>query len=510
MKQSKRSVKLLYVLPAMFFFATLLSSAATAQSAPATPHQVERAIHEVIEDDIFENAFWGVMVTNLKTGQPLFEHNAGKSFIPASNTKLFTTAAALEHLGADYRYRTALYADGPVVDGELHGNLIVRGSGDPVIGGRFNNGDRTEVFRAWADSLRAAGIDRITGDIIGDDDVFDDTPLGRGWSWDDEAYWYSAEISGLSFNDNAVDFTMRSRQTGMPAQVSWEPFNTNYVQVINSTVTISPDSSLKEGYTRASGSNTIRLSSRIPRGTSDLESLTVSNPTLYFVHVLRESLLRSGIAVSGEPVDVDDMPIKPDYARGRFRRIATHLSPPLADIISVINKRSQNLYAEQLLKTLAAEFPAPETLLPLGSAERGIEAAMQTFARAGIDTSRIQLVDGSGLSRMNLVAPSMITRLLGYMWLHPDARIREAFYESLPVAGVDGTLQYRISQGSLRGRVRAKTGTVSNASTLSGYVTTAGGTPLAFCLMCNHYTVKTREVREAQDALVAILARYLR
>ena len=488
----------------------LCPTSLTAQSTNATQAALARSIDATLDEAAFANGWWGAMVVNLETGAVLYRRNAQRSFVPASNTKLYTTAAALDLLGPAYRYHTEVFIDGPVVDGVLQGNVIVRGAGDPAVSGRFYNGDRTAIFRSWADSLKALGIMQIDGDLIGDDDVFDDTPLGYGWSWDDETYWYAAEVSGLSFNDNNVDFAIEARNQAQPARVTWEPFNTDYVRVINKTITISPDSAIAEGYVRKRGTNTIELSSRVPSGRTDFESLTVTNPTLFFVHVLRQTLLHQGLAVEGSPVDVDALSIKPDYAPGRFQRVALHRSPPLADLAKVINKRSQNFYAEQVLRTLAAAYPIDEDedLTP-GSAAMGLEVAMRTFVKAGIDTSRIQLVDGSGLSRMNLVTPTMTMDLLRYMWTHPDPAIREAFYESLAIGGRDGTLQFRFRRGAASGgKVRAKTGTLGNVSALSGYVSTADGTPLGFVLMANHYTVSGRQIRRAQDRVIGLLVGY--
>ncbi len=186
-----------------------------------------KSIDRILDAEQFSNAWWAARVVDLRSGKVVYQRNATRSFIPASNTKLYTTLSALEMLGPDFQYETQLYGSGEVIDGVLHGNLVVRGSGDPVIGGRFNDGDLTALFRQWADSLRAHGISRIDGDIIGDDDIFDDQPLGYGWSWDDEPYWYSAEISGLSFNDNCVDVAIEAQQDGMPGRVSWEPSNTD-------------------------------------------------------------------------------------------------------------------------------------------------------------------------------------------------------------------------------------------------------------------------------------------
>lgn len=480
------------------------------KNGPRSPKQLKNAIQRILLEEQFENGTWAVLIVDLSTETVLYRHNEKRSFIPASNTKLYTTSAVLDQLGPEFTYQTTLYIDGPVADGVLEGNVIVRGSGDPVIGGRFNGGDRTETFRNWADSLASYGVSVINGDIIGDDDIFDDTPLGYGWSWDDEPFWYSAEVSGLSFNDNCIDFSITAQSPGMPGLLSWEPANTSFASVTNASISIDPESSLNEGYSRDRGTNSFRLFSEVPQGRVDRESLTVRNPTLFFVHVLRETLLASGISVIGRPVDMDDLSIKPHDSRDTMIRVATHESRPLKDIVTVLNKRSHNLYAEQLLRTLGAIHPVDDPDLDPGSAEMGIARAMDTFVAAHIDTSRIQLVDGSGLSRVNLVTAEMTSSLLNYMFRHDDDSTRVAFYRSLPIGGVDGTLEFRMRSGSAFGNVHAKTGTVSNVSTISGYVHSGAGTPLSFVLMANHYTVKTAKVRDAQDRIIELLATYRR
>ena len=335
-------------------------------------------------------------------------------------------------------------------------------------------------------------------------------PLGYGWSWDDEPFWYSAEMGALSFNDNCVDIAIESQFPGMPGLVTWEPAQTSYISVDNATITIDADSSLNEGYFRGRASNEYRLFSEVPAGRIDRESLAVRNPTLYFVHVLRETLLASGISVSGRPVDIDNISLKPDYMSPKMVRVARHWSKPLKEIVRVLNKRSHNLYAEQVLRTLGVTFPLDDPDLELGSAAMGIARAMDTYAAAEIDTSRIQLVDGSGLSRMNLVTAEMTSSLLGYMYRHEDDSTRAAFLRSLPIGGVDGTLESRFMDGPAYRKVRAKTGTVSNVSALSGYIMSAANTPVSFVLMANHFTIKTSEIRNAQDRIVELLALYTR
>lgn len=469
--------------------------------AQATPELVD-ALRTLLGSDATANAFWGVHIIDLEQDAVLYARHSDRSFVPASNMKLYTTASALDQLGPDFQYTTTLYADGTVADSVLHGNLVVRGSGDPSIGGRFADGDRTLIFRQWAHALRAAGIREVRGDVIGDDDVFDDLHLGFGWSWDDTPYWYAAQLGGLVFNDNCVDVSIEGTREGQPGRVTWAPMQTDYVRVVNATRTVAAGGSIDEGYARPAGTNELRLTSRVPEGRTDEESLTVDNPTLFFVHVMRAALVQAGIAVLGNPVDVDDLSIKPDYTH--LTQVAVHTSPPLSELVKVVNKRSHNLYADQLLKTLAVHA-VPDTA---GSHLGGIEAAMHTFAAARIDTSRIRMVDGSGLSYMNLVTPRMTTRLLRHLWAHPNPAVFEAFEASLPIGGVDGSLAGRFREGAAHGNVRAKTGFITGARTLSGYVTTANGRTLAFSLMCNHYTIPTREVNRMQDALVTLLAAY--
>ncbi len=471
------------------------------RTPPASPRQLTAALDAVLDRRAFADAVWGAVVLDLEAGEALYGRHTQLNLVPASNAKLFTTAAALDQLGPDYRYRTLLLGRGRQVGAAWRGDLVVRGSGDPTIGGRLYAGDRTRVFRAWADSLAALGIRRVAGDLIGDDDVFDDEPLPEGWSWDDEPYWYAAETGGLVFNDNAVDMTIAGRRRGARAAITWEPYNTDYITVENQTRTLASGARLREGYARARGANHLRISSQVPEGGVDRESLTIANGTLYFLHTLRETLERAGIAVEGRLIDIDDLDAADAPGGEPLRPLASHTSPPMREIAQWINRESINLYAEQALKTLAHE----QTGAP-GSTRGGLRAAARTFAEAGIDTAGLGLVDGSGLSRMNLVSPAALGRLLAYMWLHPSRAVRQAYLESLPGPGMEGTLKTRFATLPARADLRAKTGTLGHVSALSGYVRTRSGRPLAFVLISNNFTTRTSAVREAQDDFVELLA----
>ena len=455
------------------------------------------AIEDVLLAAPMANAWWGAIAIDLDTGRVLYEMNADRSFMPASVTKLFTTAAALHVLGPHFTYRTRLYAEGPVEGDTLQGNLVVRGAGDPTFGVARPDRDALDTFRAWADSLRAAGIRRIAGGIVGDDDVFDDVPLGDSWSWDDLQYGYAAEISGLSFHENVVKLRIAPTRPGSPGAVTWQPDNTDYVTISNRSRTAARGASLVDGYQRQPGTNRFEVTSEVPVSRVEQEELSVHNPTLYFAHVLREVLRAEGIEVDGMPMDVDRLAERPDYDSAELRIVARHTSAPLSELAREINKESNNLWAEQVLRTLGA---ASDTA---GSAEGGHIQAKAVFAEAGIDTSRLQLVDGSGLSRKNLVTPRMATDLLRFMARHDDRAVQSAFLESLAVGGRDGTLEYRFRGGTPD--VRAKTGSLGNVSALSGYVRTRDGRLVAFALFCNHYTTRSALVRSAQDAIVTIL-----
>lgn len=484
------------------------------RAQPAVLDSTQRArlaatITDTIEAKPFVGAWWGVQVINLATGTVLYQRHADRSFVPASNVKLLTAAAALDRLGADYRYKTTLYADGPVTNGTLKGNLIIQGSGDPTLGGYHQRKDPTKPLRWWADSLKSMGIRRVEGDIIGIDDPFSDEPMGPSWNWDWVPYSFAAEPNGLVFNGNTIDVEVSGRQPGGSAWMNWRPLRTDFVQVQNETQTVPPDSSTDGTVERPIGTNRIQVRTEIHPGETDTMAVSITDPTRYFAHVLRDVLVQQGVSVRGEPKDADELSVKPDVDAEGMRPMATYRSPPLRELVRTMNHESHNLYAEQLLRTMAV-VNAPDTTdgdLQKGSAALGVLAVRSSLAKTGIDTSRVFLQGGSGLSRKNLASPRALVRLLEHVWTEADTTTRSAFTESLPTGGTEGTLEYRFDEESpARGRVRAKTGTLTGVSALSGYVKTEGGVPLAFSILCNHHMTDGDQVRSAQDAIVNALA----
>lgn len=448
-----------------------------------------------INTPYFEPANFGIYIEKPETRKIIYSKNAHKLFMPASNMKLFTTASALSLLGAEYRYETELYIDGEIQDSILNGNLIIRASGDPTISGRHYNGDALKVFRDWANILKNNGIKSINGSIIGDDNTFDDIGIGYGWAWDDLSYYYAAQVSALSFNDNCIDlYMMPSEQAGDTAIISYSP-ETNYVKIINELITVPADSQKVIDFCRYPGTNKIRIFGTIPVDSDTvIDWAAVDNPTLFTLTVFKETLEKCGIAAK-KVCDIDDLnsEISP-YSQ--LKLIHTHKSVPMSEIIRVINKSSHNLYAEQVLKTIGYEMKRK------GDWESGISSEKKWLSSIGIDAHDIFIVDGSGLSRHNMVTPFQIATVLREMRYHSDW---EVFFNSLPIAGVDGTIENRFKGSNALGHVFAKTGYIGHVRSLSGYLFAKDGSEYIFSLMVNHYPVPTSAVNDVQDAIVTLL-----
>lgn len=475
-----------------------VTSPAPAPSAAPGVAPISAALDSIFDDTLFANAHWGVLVRSMETGETLYARNAGRMFVPASNMKIVTASAALEALGPDYRYRTTVAATGPVRNGELRGDLLVIGGGDPTISERFY-GDVRTVFRAWADSLRAHGVTRITGAVIGNDDVFDDLPLGRGWAWDDAGDSYSAEISGLELNEGFVTVRVETGVTSAAA-VTTRPVSDEWVPVLGNVWVPSADSAnsaARVAVGRADTLSGVLVSGTLPTDTTVVEEeVAVRNNTRFFASVLRQALLEAGIGVGEGSLDADD-----DPARGKPAQhtvLFTHTSPPLREILVGFLKPSQNQIGEMLLKTLGREHRGT------GSAAAGV-AVVDSLARTwGMPPRLLSQADGSGLSRYNLVAPAFLVALLEREARGPHAAV---FYDALPIAGRDGTLAGRMRGTPAEGNVHAKTGTLSGVRSLSGYFTTAAGERMVFSMIANHHTVTSRDVdRVAEAALLRLIA----
>ncbi|MCU7499951.1 MAG: D-alanyl-D-alanine carboxypeptidase/D-alanyl-D-alanine-endopeptidase [Ignavibacteria bacterium] len=456
-------------------------------------------IDDIFNDPNFNSANWGVVVKSLETGEYLYKRNEDKLMVPASNLKLFTTSAGLLLLGKNYRYKTNLYMNGNLEGSILKGDLIIQGSGDPTISGRFHEEDPYKVYNDWADTLLSRGIEEITGNLIGDDKLFDENGLGEGWSWDYETYWYSASTSAISFNDNCVDIIIKPTEAGKQASLSILP-ETKYVTIINKVVTVPKDTPTDIDVYRERGTNIITVFGKISENSEEFKTYsTVNNPTQFSLIVLKDILKKKGIVIRGYATDIDEENVSLDYSK--MKKIFTHYSVPLSEIVRVINKNSQNFYAEQLLKTIGlAKYG-------FGSIENGVKAVKNLLREMGINSEDMIMADGSGLSRLDLVTPRQIVDLLNYMYKNETFSV---FYQTLPVAGIDGSLARRMLRSKAENNVRAKTGYLGGVRSLCGFVHTADNEPVAFSIIVNNYIVPATLADNLQDLVCLRLANFSR
>ncbi len=447
-------------------------------------------LDDYFNEQNFNNAFWGVIVKSLKTGEVLYRRNADKLFIPASGMKLFTSAAALLLLGPQFVYETNLYANGVKLKGTLKGDLIIQGAGDPTISNRFYKGEPTKLFEDWADTLKSKGIYEITGNILGDDSCFDNIGLGKGWSLDLESNWYAAPSGGLSFNDNSIEIRIEPTNVNYPAKVSLIP-PTKFVTLLPKVITVDENSEAFILVKRLRGTNLINVSGSIKKDSKPIiEHVSISDPITFFLTVLKEVFEKKGIIVRGRigTIDSSDKIIISE----NLMPIYLHKSVPLKLIFKEMNKSSNNFYAEQILKTIGLE------IYNYGTVDYGVKAAKELFNTMGINPDFMVMADGSGLSRLNLVTPRQIVNLLSFMYKN---EMFSEYYESLPIAGVDGTLFDRMKRTSAENNVRAKPGYNENVSSLSGYLKTVTGEPIVFSIMVNNFLAPPGLANYIQDSV---------
>ncbi|GGQ28999.1 D-alanyl-D-alanine carboxypeptidase DacC [Streptomyces roseolilacinus] len=450
------------------------------------------AIDEILTDPRLDGGAAGVVVADATTGATLYQRDGGDRLMPASNTKIPTSVAAMALLGPDHRFRTEVLATGRRYADTLHGDLYLRGTGDPTT--------LAADYDRLAARVAAAGVRRVTGRLVGDDTHFDANRLGRSWAADDESSYYSAQISALTLApDTDYDsgtVIVEAAAAGAPGQrpaVTLTPRN-DYVRVDNRATTVGsgrPDTLTIE---RAHGTNTLVISGEIPVGASPTkEWITVDEPTGYATAVFADALAAHGVRVEGPTRLGLRTPAS-------ARPVAAHESMPLRQLMHPFMKLSNNMHAEALTKAVGYEVSGS------GSWDAGLAAVGAYLEKEGVDTSRLRQADGSGLSRMNLFPAGQLAALLLAV---QDAPWYADWYASLPVACdpdrlVGGTLRRRMCDTPAALNARAKTGTLTGASALSGYVTDAAGRRLVYSVVLNNHLASS--VKDVEDAIVVTLA----
>jgi D-alanyl-D-alanine carboxypeptidase/D-alanyl-D-alanine-endopeptidase (penicillin-binding protein 4) len=465
---------------------------------PAVPQTLEQRLAWAAKRRPVARSEYAVVVERVGEARPLVAVNADRPLTLASTTKLITTAAALDRLGEDYRFRTRLYRDteiGP--DGTLPGHLVVVGGGDPAISGRFYDDDPLAVFRPWAESLARQGIRRVEGGLLLDTTFFDDVKVHPDWPEEQEGRWYQAPVSALSYNDNVVLVRASGGlRPGRPAVLGFHPAGPYLLSLIGRVTTTSWRTWM--GVRRPAGSHTVIAAGSVGRNRTWMGDITVPDPPLYFAAAFTRVLADAGITVEKPPEELtqaSDGPVVPAV------RVLLHThETPLLTAMAVTNKRSQSFFAEQILKTLGAERRH------LGSWENGLAEVRDFLASLGLDPGRFQLADGSGRSRNDRASAGAYAdflQALATRWPH-----FEAFERTMAVSGdPDGTLRHRLTTDATMGKVVAKTGMISGVVTLCGYVTARSGQRYVFAILING-GISEKRGHAWQDRFLTELAKF--
>ncbi len=462
----------------------------------------------------------GIKIASLETGKIVFENDSEKYFMPASNMKSFTVAAAMEKLTPDFRFITSVFAPvKPDASGTIKGDLSIYGRGDISFSTAFNGGDYYKGLDALADRIVQSGVKRIEGNLVGDESYFTGSAIPAGWEWDDLQWYYGAEVSALPLNDNALDLSVKPASAGAPCIVQLLPFNP-VMRIVNTCRTtaagVKRDLAVKKGLDQ----NVLEISGTMPVGDRGFANyLTVSHPAELFIALLKQRLEQKGVTITGQTriLNAQDKAILAVSSTLPPVQITMLESPPFSLIAAKTLKPSQNLYTETILWTLGQEgrgatitnavTPATNPFLnpKATSADKGIFVVRSFLDEIGVAPDGIIQYDGSGLSRHNLVTPAALVQV--YTYMATRSKYSAAWLNALTIGGVDGTLQNRFKGTKAAENVRGKTGTIDQVSALSGYVTTAAGEKLVFSILVNGVS-ESRTRQSAIDEIVVNLANF--
>ncbi|HEX3144831.1 MAG TPA: D-alanyl-D-alanine carboxypeptidase/D-alanyl-D-alanine-endopeptidase [Pyrinomonadaceae bacterium] len=476
-----------------------------ASPAPANDVGLAREIDRILNETESRQGRFGVFVMAAKNGRVLYARNSDQLFTPASNMKVYTTAVALDLLGADYRWRTSVYANkSPDANGTIDADLTLYGRGAPDLLSKAK-GDAPSLTKL-ADQLFQAGVREVRGNIVGDNSYFRGELFGIGWQWNDLQWYFGAEPSALSIDENSVEVTIApGSKQGSSASVVINP-DTSPVRLVNETKTGEQSDTSSIGIMRDLSGNDLRVWGDFPvNGRAFSAFLAVHDPAMWAATLFKRALVARGIKVSGEARTRDFRIAETDKVDPQKSvELAYEDSEPLSAIIRHTNKESDNLYAELILRTIGKERgasvpdPDPRKNRQRGDDEAGTAVVRSWLESKGINTKGLAIRDGSGLSRLDLITPETTTRLLLAIG---NANGAGVFRDSLPIAGRDGTLNGRLKK--LTGRLFAKTGTLTYVHSLSGYTVTPDNETLVFSIMCNDATGRDA-VRILDDIATAI------
>ncbi len=464
-------------------------------SANESQNQVLGQLNQlVMNEPNLKGAIAGISIRSAKSGEILYQHAGDIRLRPASNLKLITATSALSALGDNYRFSTEILTDGKLEGNKLTGNLYLRGKGDPTL--------LQEDLDALAKKIKKAGVDVVFGNVIADDTWYDDERYSIDLTWSDETYYYGSAVSGLTASPNkdydsgtVIVEVSPGEKAGTKAEISVQPSN-NYVKIINNTKTVQKDEKKDIDIIREHGENVITIEGTIPVNAKPIQEwMTVWEPTGYALAVFKQSLAKQGIHVIG----TEGIAKTPDSAA----LLATDLSIPLKELLVPFLKLSNNGHGETLVKEMG------HVRYGEGSWEKGINVVKEELRKNGVDPSGMVIRDGSGISHVNLVSANDLSKLLysvqSQTWF-------PAFLHALPIAGnsdrhVGGTLRNRLKSPEMAGKVKAKTGTITTVSSLSGYLKTRSGEDLIFSILLNNL-MNDAHGKPIEDKIVTLLYEY--
>jgi D-alanyl-D-alanine carboxypeptidase/D-alanyl-D-alanine-endopeptidase (penicillin-binding protein 4) len=481
------------VIAAVAVLATAVGGVVTQSAgAPATVQAtpLQQRLDSLLNDSRYNGSQVALVVRDATTGETLYDRNGGQRMLPASNTKLFSSAAAMHVLGPSYRFHTDVLATGPVHGGQLLGDLYLKGYGDPTA--------LESDYAGLAKQLAKSGVRRVVGDLIADDTYFDRVRLGDSWAWDDESFYYSAQISALTLapdtdydSGTAIVESRPGATVGAPVDLTLVPAN-GVLKLVNTAKTGAAGTPNTLNVEREHGTNIVRVTGSVPLGASvGQDWVTVWEPEVYAADVFRRALAAQGISVIGK--------IKNAGSPTTARVLARDESMTVGELMNPFLKLSNNMHAETLVKAMGAVAEAE------GSWSAGLGVVTDYAKNLGVDTSTIRLSDGSGLSRkVNVTADSITDLLIGVQkepWW-------QQWYDALPIAGnadrfTGGTLRSRMRNTPAANNLHGKTGSLTGVTSLSGYVTNADGRKLVFAMISNNYLVSPRSIEDAVGVTLA-------
>ncbi|TLS36143.1 D-alanyl-D-alanine carboxypeptidase/D-alanyl-D-alanine-endopeptidase [Pseudalkalibacillus caeni] len=456
--------------------------------------ELARSIDKILSDERLDGALAGVSIRSAKTGELIYEHLAETRLKPASNMKLLTAAAALETLGPDYTFKTELLTDGKLKGKVLNGNLYLKGKGDPTL--------LKEDYDELAKELKQKGVSVVTGSLIADDSWYDHERFSEDLTWNDETQYYGASISALTASPNedydagtVIVAAYPSDKEGEPAEITVTP-KTDYVQIINRTKTVAKDGEKDISIEREHGGNKIVVEGTIPVDVTRSRSwVAVWEPTGYALDLFQQSLEDEGIRVNNRAKVSIATPVNAE-------KLVSKDSMPLSELLIPFMKLSNNGHAEVLVKEMG------KVVHDEGSWDKGIEVVESFLKNNGIDTKTLRIRDGSGISHVNMVPANELSKLL---YVIKEKEWYNIYLNSLPVAGaserfVGGTLRYRMNDTLAAGNVKAKTGSLTGVTSLTGYVTTKDDEELIFSIILNNFI--DDDLKEIEDKIAIELAEY--